>query len=306
MKQKNNEKSSLMTKLLYSKKIAPYLFILPFLVMFCVFFAYPIADTLTMSFQKVISLNSARFVGFTNYSRLNNQHFFNALKTSTIYTLCMVVIMLVFPITLATFLNSRLLKFKNFFRSVIFIPALVSTISAGIAFRLIFGDTEIGFVNSILIKLGKSPIQWKMGYATGIFIMVVLASWREMGINMIYCLSALQSISAELYESARVDGANGFQQFVYITIPQVRPIIIYVLTLTIINGYRMFTEGYVYWNETNPGDNGLTIVRYIYNQAFQKNDMGLGSAIGMVLLLIILVINLIQLKGFGMFEKEDR
>lgn len=68
----------------------------------------------------------------------------------------------------------------------------------------------------------------------------------------------------------------------------------------------MFTEGYVYWNETNPGDNGLTIVRYIYNQAFQKNDMGLGSAIGMVLLLIILVINLIQLKGFGMFEKEDR
>ncbi len=306
MEQNKEKENRALSRLLYNKKIAPYLFVLPFLIMFCIFFAYPIMDTFVMSFQKVISLNTARFVGITNYKRLDNQHFYNALKTSTIYTLCMVTIMLIFPITFATFLNSRLLKFKNFFRSVIFIPALVSTISAGIAFRLIFGDTEIGFVNSILIKLGKSPVTWKMGYATGIFIMVVLASWREMGINMIYCLSALQSISAELYESARVDGANGFQQFVYITIPQVRPIIIYVLTLTIINGYRMFTEGYVYWNETNPGDNGLTIVRYIYNQAFMKNDMGLGSAIGMVLLLIILVINLIQLKSFGMFEKEDR
>ena len=294
------------SSILYNKKLAPYLFILPFIISFCVFFAYPIVDTFTMSFQKVISLNMARFVGIKNYTRLNNQHFFNAIKTSTIYTLCMVTIMLIMPITLAVFLNSKLLKFKNFFRSVIFIPALVSTISAGIAFRLIFGDTEIGFVNSILIKLGMQPITWKMGYASGIFIMVVLGSWREMGINMIYCLSALQSISAELYESGRVDGANSVQQFFYITLPQVKPIIIYVLTLTIINGYRMFTEGYVYWNETNPGDNGLTIVRYIYNQAFQKNDMGLGSAIGMVLLLIILVINLIQLNGFGMFEKEDR
>ncbi len=300
------KKRSSFSRLAYSKKLAPYLFILPFVIAFCVFFAYPIMETFSMSFQKVINLNTGRFVGFKNYARLDNAHFFNALKTSTIYTLCMVCIMLIMPITLAVFLNSKMLKLKNFFRSVIFIPALVSTISAGIAFRLIFGDTDIGFVNSIIVKLGGEPIQWKMGYATGIFIMVILASWREMGINMIYCLSALQTISAELYESAEMDGANKFQQFVFITIPQVKPIIIYVLTLTIINGYRMFTEGYVYWNETNPGDNGLTIVRYIYNQAFQKNDMGLGSAIGVVLLLIILVINLIQLKGFGMFDKEDR
>lgn len=300
-----SDKKSLYSKMAYNKKIAPYLFILPFIISFCIFFAYPIAETFTMSFEKVVNLNIGHFVGFKNYARLNNTHFINALKTSTIYTVCMVCIMLIMPIILAVFLNSKILKFKNFFRSVIFIPALVSTISAGIAFRLIFGDSEVGFVNSILIKLGGQPIQWKMGYVTGIFIMVVLASWREMGINMVYCLSALQSIPAELYESAEMDGANKFQQFIYITIPQVKPIIIYILTLTIINGYRMFTEGYVYWNETNPGDNGLTIVRYIYNQAFQKNDMGLGSAIGVVLLLIILVINLIQLKGFGMFNKEE-
>ncbi len=301
-----NNKRNLFTKIAYNKKIAPYLFVLPFIIAFLIFFTYPIIDTFIMSFQEVVSFKISHFIGLKNYTRLNNQHFFNAIKTSTIYTACMVVIMLIMPITIAVFLNSKLLKLKKAFRAVIFIPALVSTISAGIAFRLIFGDTEIGFVNSIIVKLGGSPITWKMGYISGIFIMVILASWREMGINMIYCLSALQNVPRELYESADVDGANKFQQFVYITIPQVRPIIIYVLTLTIINGYRMFTEGYVYWNETNPGDNGLTIVRYIYNQAFQKNDMGLGSAIGMVLLLIILVINLIQLKGFGMFEKEDR
>lgn len=306
MEHQKEKRKGCLRRLLYSKKIAPYLFLLPFIISTLVFFAYPIIDTFLMSFEKVVNLNKSYFIGLKNYSRLLNQHFFNALKTSTIYTLCMVVIMLIIPITLATLLNSKMLKFKNFFRSVIFIPALVSTISAGIAFRLIYGDTEIGFVNSILIKLGAQPVQWKIGYASGIFIMVVLASWREMGINMVYCLSALQSIPQELYESAEVDGANNIQKFKSVTIPMVRPIIVYILTLTIINGYRMFTEGYVYWNETNPGDNGLTIVRYIYNMAFQKNDMGLGSAIGVVLLGILLVVNLIQLKAFGMFDKEER
>ena len=89
------------------------------------------------------------------------------------------------------------------------------------------------------------------------------------------------------------------------TIPQVKPIIIYILTLTILNGYRMFTEGYVYWNESTPGDIGLTIVRYIYQQAFQRNDFGMGSAIGVVLLVIVLTVNLFQLNAMGLFRKEE-
>lgn len=245
------------------------------------------------------------FVGLKNYRRLFNEHFYNALKTSTIYTISMVAIMMIFPITIATLLNSKIMKLKNIFRAVFFIPSLTSVIVAGIAFRLIFGDTELGFINSILLKFGGDIVPFKLGYGTGILIMVVLASWREIGINMVYCLSALQSVPDELIEAAQIDGANTFQRFRNVILPQVKPIIIYILTLSIINGYRMFTEGYVYWNETNPGDNGLTIVRYIYQQAFQRNDFGMGSAIGVVLLAIILAINMGQLNFFGLFKKED-
>ena len=176
---------------------------------------------------------------------------------------------------------------------------------AGIAFRLMFGETEAGLFNSIILKLGGEIVAWKTGYVTGMIMMVTLAAWRELGINMVYCLSALQSIPEELYEAADIDGANAVQKFVFVTIPQVKPIIIYILTLTILNGYRMFTEGYVYWNETNPGDIGLTIVRYIYQQAFQRNDFGMGSAIGVVLLAIVLTVNMFQLNFFGLFKKED-
>lgn len=289
----------------YSKKAAPYLFCLPFIVSFLIFFLYPTISTFLMSFQKIEGFNSTEWIGLANYKRLFNVHFFNALKSSTIYTLCMVCIMLILPITIATFLDSKLLKFKNFFRSAIFIPTLTSVVVAGIAFRLMFGETETGLFNSIIVKLGGEIIPWKTGYVTGMIMMVTLAAWRELGINMVYCLSALQSIPVDLYEAADIDGASSFQKFVFVTIPQVKPIIIYILTLTILNGYRMFTEGYVYWNESNPGDIGLTIVRYIYQQAFQRNDFGMGSAIGVVLLVIVLTVNLFQLNAMGLFRKEE-
>jgi arabinosaccharide transport system permease protein len=292
-------------KILYNKKAAPYIFCMPFVLSFFIFFLYPIITTFYMSFMDVISLDHMEFVGPKNYQRLLNEHFYNALKTSTIYTLSMVAIMMIIPITIATLLNSKIMKLKNIFRAVFFIPSLTSVIVAGIAFRLIFGDTELGFINSILLKYGGEVVPFKLGYWTGILIMVVLASWREIGINMIYCLSALQNVPEELIEAAQIDGANTIQRFRNVILPQVKPIIIYILTLSIINGYRMFTEGYVYWNETNPGDNGLTIVRYIYQQAFQRNDFGMGSAIGVVLLAIILAINMGQLKFFGLFKKED-
>jgi arabinosaccharide transport system permease protein len=118
------------------------------------------------------------------------------------------------------------------------------------------------------------------------FIMVFLAYWRWAGVNMVYFLSGLQNIPTELYESADMDGANKFQQFFKITLPLLKPIIIYVLTISIYGGFAMFGESYVYWNENMPGDIGLTIVRYLYQQAFQRNDLGLGSAIGITLLLL--------------------
>jgi len=125
------------------------------------------------------------------------------------------------------------------------------------------------------------------------------------GVYMIYFLSGLQSIPEELFESADIDGASFIQKFFHITIPQLKPTIVYVITLVVFEGYRMFTESYVYWNENTPGDLGLTITRYIYQEAFRKNDMGFGSAIGITLLAIVMLINVIQLSGFGLFRKEN-
>jgi arabinosaccharide transport system permease protein len=289
----------------YNTKVAPYYFCLPFYLSFLIFFAYPIVEAFRMSTMEVKSLSNMTFIGLKNYGRLWNEHFFNAIKTNTIYAIVMVIIMMIVPITVATLVNSKILKCRNFFRSAIFLPTLVSTISAGIAFRLMFGETEVGMFNSIITSLGGDLVLFRQNYWPSMISIFALATWRETGLYMIYCLSALQSVPEELYESADIDGANTVQKFFKITLPQVKPILIYILTLVIINGYRMFTETYVYFNESTPNDNGLTIVRYIYQRAFQYNDMGLGCAIGVVLLFIILVINLFQLNGFGMFKKED-
>ena len=288
----------------YNPKAAPYIFILPFIISFLIFFLTPAIQTIHMSFRRVITLTDMQFIGFGNYARLMNPNFFMAIRTSTIYAISVVAILIPFPLLLAVILNSKLIRGRNFFRSVLFIPSLTSVIVAGVSFRLIFGELPNALFNSFLGLFGVDPIRWVMSFWPGIFAMVSLTTWRMTGVYMIYFLAALQTIPEELYESAEIDGAGTFKQFIYITLPQMRHIIVYVLTLVIFEGYRMFAESFVFWNETNPGGLGLTITRYIFNEAFQRNDMGLGSAIGITLLGIVLVINLFQLKVFGLFRKE--
>lgn len=291
-------------RLLYSEKLAPYFFVLPFLLSLLIFFLYPMISTITMSFQEVIGLHNTRFIGLKNYERLFDVHFYNALKTNTIYTIFVILTTIPIPLIIAVLLNSRLAKGRTFFKTVIFIPALTSVIVAGIPFRLIFGELDTALANSVLIDLGLPPQKWMMNYWTGMMLMVLVHMWRTAGVNMVYYLAGLQSLPEELYESAEIDGANGIKKFFYITLPLMRPILIYTLTISIFEGYRMFGESYVFWNESMPNDIGLTIVRYIYQQAFQRNDLGFGSAIGITLLFIVLIINLVQLKYFGLFKKE--
>lgn len=290
---------------LYSQRIAPYVFVLPFLVSFLVFFMYPIASTIEMSFQEVLGLNQNRFIGLKNYRRLIDVHFFNAITTNALYAFFTISVLIPLPLLFAVALNSPKMPLRNMFRSMLFLPALTSVIVAGVAFRLMFGDSEFAFVNSVLMSLGIAPVKWMLSYWPGMFIMVVLASWRWAGVNMVYFLSGLQNIPVELYESAEIDGANAIQKFTRITLPMLKPIVIYVLTISIYGGFAMFGESYVYWNENMPGNIGLTIVRYIYMMAFQRNDMGYGSAIGITLLGIVLTLNLLQLKSFGLFRKEE-
>lgn len=291
-------------KLFYSQQIAPYIFVLPFILSFALFFVYPVFSTVQMSFQKILP-GQVTYIGLKNYERLLNPHFYTALSTSARYTFWTCAILIPVPMLLAIFLDSRKMPFRNFFRATLFMPILTSIIVAGTVFRLLFGEMDTAFVNSVLISLGFKSIKWLRDTNVMIFLLVLLCCWRWMGVNILYYLSGLQAIPRELYEAADIDGAGAFSKFKHITFPLLKPVTIYVLTISIYAGFRMFEESYVYWSMRTPGDIGLTIVVYLYRRAFQENDMGFGSAIGMVLLIIVLVVNIIQLTLTGAFKKEN-
>lgn len=292
-------------KIAYSKKAAPYLFLAPFIVSFLIFNLYPIFSSFLMSFQKLKGFNSYQWVGLNNYKNLWNENFFAAIKTTTLVTLVECVVMTAVPLFLAVILNSSIFAGKKFFRAVFFIPTLASTIVAGIVFRMLFSDSENAVMNSIIMALGFPSQNFMLTYSWSIVLMVVLAMWKSAGLYMVYFLSGLQTISRDIYESAEIDGAGEIKKFIHITIPLLKPIIIYVFTILIFEGYRTFGESYVFWKESTPGNLGLTIVRYLYQQGFTYGDLGYGSAIGFVLLGIVLLINMLQLKGFGLFREDD-
>ncbi|MBB6633582.1 ABC transporter permease subunit [Cohnella thailandensis] len=292
-------------QLFYSQRVAPYVFVLPFILSFLIFFAYPVVSTILMSFQEVLP-GQTRFIGFDNYERLWNDSFFTALKNNTRYTIWTLLILIPLPLVLAVFLNSKAMRWSGFFRSALFIPTLTSVVVAGTIFRLIFGQTDLAVMNMLRHAFGFETINWLADSTTGMFVLVVLATWRYAGINLIYFLSGLQTIPQDLYESAEIDGANRWNRFWRITVPLLKPVTIYVITISIYGGYAMFTESYMLWSGNHsPNDIGLTMLGYIYRSGIEKNELGFGSSIGLTLLAIMLVINIIQLKFFGLFKKEE-
>lgn len=288
-----------------SQKIAPYVFVFPFLLSFVLFFAYPLVSAGVMSFQEVLP-GEVSFVGLDNYKALWNEDFGAALYNSSRYTLWTLLLLIPVPMLLAVLLNSKRMVFSHFFRSTLFIPALTSVVVAGVIFRLIFGELDGALLNTILHWFGLPSQKWLYSSSLGMVALVVLAGWRWMGINVLYFLSALQSIPGELVEAAQIDGAGKLRRLWSITIPLLKPITIYVVTITIYGGYAMFTESYMLWaGKPSPQNIGLTMVGYIYQQGFQYFNLGFGSAIGLTLLAITLIVSMVQLALTGMFRKEE-
>ncbi len=293
------------TNILYSQKFAPYLFVLPFIISFSIFFAYPVASTVIMSFQEVLP-GATTFVGFENYKDLFNPTFYKALRNSTVYTILTLLILIPIPLILAIFLNSKVMFFKNFFRSVTFIPALISIAVAGIIFRLLFSGQETGLANQFIGLFGFEKIAWLNSYGSSLAVLIAVALFRWMGVNLLYFLAGLQNIPYSLYEAAEIDGADTWKKFTQITLPLLKPITIYVLTISIYGGYSMFVESYMlFQGNKSPNDIGLTVVGYLYRSGIEKFELGFGSTIGIALLAITFTITIIQLKFFGMFKKED-
>lgn len=290
---------------LNSQKVVPYIFVSPFILSFLIFSLYPSIKAIIMSFQKVLP-GQITFIGMGNYSRVFNPTFYKALSNTTIYVILTVVILTITPIVLAVLLDSKLVKFKTFFRASLFLPSLASTIVAGMVFRLMFGETDTAAANQILNWLGLESVDWRYQAWSGMFLMVLLCSWKWMGVNILYFLAGLQNVPKELYEAAEMDGATTLKKFYHITLPFLKPVTIFVTTISVIHGFRMFEESFVFWEAGSPGNIGLTVVGYLYQQGIQQNDMGFGAAIGVILMLIIFVVSFIQLILTGAFKKEGQ
>lgn len=290
----------------YNQKAAPYVFVAPFLFTFLLFFLYPIISTVIMSFQRILP-NQVEFIGLQNYRNLNDPIFFKALRVNATYTIWTLLILIPIPMLLAVMLDSKLMRARNFFRSTLFIPALTSVVVAGTIFRLIFGELPGSLMNQIIGLFGMKPIKWLRLADTSMITLLAMAVWRWTGVNILYFLAGLQNIPAELYESAEIDGANAWHRFKNIIVPMLKPVTIYVLTISIYGGMAMFTESFMLWNgNRSPNNIGITIVGYLYRNGFEQNNMGYGSTIGIVLLAIVMVVNIIQLYLNGTLRKEKQ
>lgn len=294
-------------KFLYNQKVAPYVFVLPFILVFAIFFIYPMVSTVIMSFQKVLP-GQTTFIGLDNYTRLlSDKIFFKALGNSFLYMVLTLVLLIPFPMAFACMINSKHMFGAGFFKALMYLPALTSVVVAGLIFRLSFSENPEALMNQILQLLGMEPIKWLRIQSTGFATLLLLACWRWTGVNMMYFLSGLKSIPDELYESADIDGATAWQKFIKITAPLLKPTTIYVLTISVYAGLAMFTESYMLWGGNNSPQNiGLTIVGYLYRQGIEKNTLGYASSVGIVLLIIAMTINLIQLKFNGTFVREEK
>lgn len=295
----------MLKKFFYSQKIAPYVFILPFVITVLIFWIAPIGNGVLLSFQDVLK---DEWVGLKNYQRLlSDKIFLKAIYNSAKYMAGTLILLIPFPMLFASLLNSKLMKKPGFFKSVYFIPALTSIVVAGTIFRLIFGEMDTSLANQIIGFFGHSPIKWLKGEWTGYFALLIVACWRWTGVNILYFLAGLQSIDKDIYEAASIDGAGKWKQFTKISFPLVKPTTVYVLTISIYAGLSMFLESYMLWKGNNsPKNIGLTIVGYLYRQGIEKRAMGYACAVGIILLVVVMVVNMVQLKMTGTFKKEER
>lgn len=301
---KGDKQPNKVMKFLNSKNVAPYIFITPFIISFIALTLYPVIQAFIMSFQSILP-GQIEFIGMDNYSRIANATFYRALLNTSLYVLFTIAILIPLPIIFAVLLNSKLVKFKNLFRGSLFVPALASVIVSGMVFRLMFGEMDTAAANQFLGWIGINPVEWRYNAWSAMFILVLLATWRWLGVNILYFLAALQNVPKELYEAADIDGATSFKKFWFITLPFLKPITIFVTTISIINGFRMFEEAFVFWGAGSPNNIALTIVGYLYQQGFQQNNLGFGAAVGVVLMIIIFIISFIQLIATGAFKRGD-
>ncbi|WP_176584997.1 carbohydrate ABC transporter permease [Priestia megaterium] len=279
-----------------TNKSLPYLFIAPALLLFALFTIYPIFSSFVLSFQ---SMEGGKYVftGLSNYTRLlGDDIFWKALGNTGIILIIQVPVMILLALVLANALNSQLLRLKGFFRVSFFLPAVTSLVAYSILFSIILQDE--GIMNTILEFFGIDAIQWLGDPFWAKVSIIVAMTWRWTGYNMVIFLAALQSLSHEVYEAADLDGANRIQKFFHVTVPQLKPVILFATILSTIGTLQLFDEPFNL-TKGGPADSTMTLGLYIYQNGFKYFDFGYASAIAYVVVLLVGILTFFQFKFTG-------
>ncbi|MBW4656380.1 MAG: sugar ABC transporter permease [Kaiparowitsia implicata GSE-PSE-MK54-09C] len=273
---------------------AAWLFLAPALLLLSVFVLYPIGYLFFLSFTQGSFTRSGVFwVGVRNYWRLVlSPDFWQVLGNTVYFTVATVIPSLVLPLGLAVLLNHTV-ALRDVLRTAYFIPSITSLVAVGLGFRWLFQND--GPVNGLLSQIGVEPIPW-LGSATWAMpVLILLSVWKQIGFNMVVFLAGLQTIPQSRYEAAELDGANGWQQFWHITLPGLRPTLIFAAVTTAIFTLRSFEQPYV-MTGGGPLNSTNLLVFYIYQEAFAQFDFGYAAAAATLLLGITLVLVYVQLQ----------
>lgn len=283
------------------EKIAPYLFIAPFYLLFLTFVAWPLVDSIWLSLHDTVGLRSRIFVGLGNYLYLlKDPLFWKSLWNTTYFTLGSVFLQIPLALLLALILNSPRIRGRIFFRFAFFSPVLIAGVYIAIIFGLIFNH-EYGFINIMLNTLGvdTSNLKWLQREDLVMPALILTGVWRWTGFNMVYFLAGLQSIRQELYEAAALDGAGTWDSFWHVTLPGLRPILVFVLVMSVMGSLQLFDLPYILLGGAGPNDSGLTVTMYLYREGFQYMRLGYAASIGWALFAIIFVVSMLQMKTLG-------
>ncbi len=286
----------------FQRKATPYLFVSPFFILFLVFFLGPTLWALVISFQEWTGVNSTIWVGLQNYAHLLKDRVFQTSVTNTlVYMLVNTLFLIPVPLLLAVALNAKLTRAKGLLRTIFFSPYLTAPVAISLVFLTLF-DWHYGLLNQVLKSIGLTVdgINWTGSIDWVKIAVCIVLVWRWTGYNMVYFLAGLQTIPEELYEAATVDGANDVQKFFSITVPMLRPVLLFVGVVSTIGASQIFDEPTMLTGPSQmlgaPGFSSLSIAQEIYREGFMNFNFGYASSISVLLFLALSTISWLQFR----------
>jgi ABC-type sugar transport system permease subunit len=273
-------------------RLAPYLFISPFVILFAVFMAYPLVRSLAMSLYQTAGART-RFVGVRNYEFLFHDRLFWLAAFNTVgYTIAFLIFQIPAALLLAMLLNGKAVRGRNLFRFAFFAPSLVGQVFVAVIFGLMLSNN--GPINeTIRLVWPSAEINWITDWRMARPAVVIASLWLSVGFGMIYFLAALQAVDVELYEASNVDGAGRWAQFWHVTVPGIRPVLTFMILTGTIGGLQLFELPYVLFNGPGPGGAGLTIVAYLFSWV-EAGELGTAAASGWALAAAVIVVAIVQ------------